>query len=142
MSARQASALLLLIVLAPGCGSDLPKTIPVSGRVTFDGQPPPAAGTVYFLPTEASEGYPSRPATGDFDQAGYFKAKTFEPGDGLMPGKYVLHIECYQTPPNMEGKPVKSHVPQKYQSAQTSGFKLDITPSMGPQEINLDVVTK
>jgi hypothetical protein len=124
------------------CGSNLPKTIRVSGQVTFDGQPPPAAGSVYFLPIEAAEGFPSRPATGDFDKDGYFKAKTFDPGDGLMPGKYIMYIECWESPPNLEGKPVKSYVPQKYQSAQTSGFKLDITPEMGPQDIQLNVATK
>jgi hypothetical protein len=127
---------------ALGCGNGLPRTVRVAGRVTFDGQAPPGPGTVYFLPQEASEGFPSRPATGDFDQQGYFKAKTFEPGDGLMPGKYTMHVECYQTPPNMAGKPVKSYVPQKYQSSMTSGFQLDITPKMGPQDVNLDVVTK
>ena len=125
-----------------GCGSGLPQTVRVSGRVTFDGQAPPGPGTVYFLPQEAGEGFPSRPATGDFDKEGHFKAATFARGDGLMPGKYTMHIECIQTPPNMEGKPVKSHVPTKYQSAQTSGFKLDITPDMRSQEVNLDIVTK
>ena len=53
-----------------------------------------------------------------------------------------MHVECYQTPPNMEGKPVKRYVPQKYQSSLASGFQLDITPKMGPQDVNLDVVTK
>src|SRR5207244_1962164 len=119
---------LLLLVIADGCGNRLPQTVQVSGRVTFDGQAPPGPGTVYFLPQEAAKGFPSRPATGDFDRAGYFKAKTFEPDDGLMPGKYTMHVECYETPPNMEGKPVKSYVPSKYQSAATSGFELEITP--------------
>jgi hypothetical protein len=135
---------LFIIVLLPalGCGSGLPQTVRVSGRVTFDGQPPPGPGTIYFLPQEAGPGFPSRPATGDFDKDGSFQAKTFEPGDGLMPGKYTMHIECFQTPPNMEGKPVKSYVPQKYQSAESSGFKIEITPNMGSRELNLDVVTK
>jgi len=136
--------LLILLAVMPlsACGSNVPKTIRVSGRVTFDGQPPPGPGSVYFLPIEAAEGFPSRPATGDFDKDGHFKAKTFDPGDGLMPGKYILYVECWETPPNLEGKPEKSYVPQKYQAAQTSGFKLDITPKMGPQEVNLELATK
>jgi hypothetical protein len=132
--------LFLLMIL--GCGSNMPQTVPVSGRVTFDGQPPPGPGTVYFLPKEAAEGFPSRPATGDFDKDGNYKVKTFDPADGLMPGKYIMHVECWETPPNMEGKPVKSYVPEKYQSVETSGLKLDITPDMGSQTVNLDVVTK
>ncbi len=132
----------LILTTAFGCGSDVPQTVPVTGRVTFDGHAPPGAGTVYFVPQEAAAGFPMRPGTGDFDQEGYFTTKTFDPGDGLMPGKYTMLIECWQVPPNMEGKPSKTFVPAKYQSAQTSGFKLDITPDMGPQEITLDVTTQ
>jgi len=132
---------LLVVIITAGCGNRLPQTVPVSGRVTFDGQTPPGPGTVYFLPQEAAAGFPSRPATGDFDKEGHFKVKTFEPGDGLMPGKYTMHVECYQTPPNMEGKPVKSYVPSKYQSAATSGFELEITPRMKPQQVDLDLLT-
>jgi hypothetical protein len=135
-----AAALAALVVA--GCGSGLPKTIRVSGRVTFDGQPPPGPGKIYFLPTEPAPGFPSRPAKGDYDADGRYRATTFEPGDGLMPGKYLISIESWDAPPNMTGNPGKSHIPEKYQSPQTSGFKIDITPKMGPQEMNVDVVTK
>ena len=135
-------SIFLATVLITACGSNLPQTVRVSGRVTFDGKTPPAAGSIYFLPVEAAEGFPSRPATGEFDANGHYRATTFEPGDGLMPGKYIMHIECWQSPPNLEGTPVKSFVPKKYQAANTSGFKLDITPKMGSQTVDLDVVTK
>jgi hypothetical protein len=42
----------------------------------------------------------------------------------------------------MNGAPGKSFIPKKYQSPQTSGFALDITPRTPPQEIKLDIVTK
>lgn len=131
----------LVLVLA-GCGSKLPQTVSVTGQVTFDGQPPPAAGIVYFLPVEAAAGFSSRPATGDFGPDGTFRATTFEPGDGLMPGSYQMHVECWETPPNMDGKPVKSYVPEKYQSAEASGFKVEITAEMRSQKLNLDVPTQ
>jgi hypothetical protein len=130
------------VVLLASCGSNLPETVRVSGQVTFNGQPPPAAGSVLFLPIEAAEGFPSRPASGAFGVDGRFTARTFEPGDGLMPGKYLISVESFDFPPNMQGNPGKSHVPKKYQSPQTSGFKLDVTPGMKAQEIMLDVVTK
>lgn len=136
---------LLLVALAfggwsvAGCGSGMPQTVPVSGRVTFDGQAPPGPGAVYFLPQEAAEGFPIRPATGDFDKDGYYKVKTFDPGDGLMPGKYTMHVECWKSPPNMEGKPVISFVPSKYQSAESSGFEVEITTDMESKEVNLDL---
>ena len=141
MKLRPGPILLIMLVLA-GCGSNLPQTVRVSGRVTFDGKAPPAAGSIYFLPVEAAEGFPSRPAIGEFDASGQYRATTFEPGDGLMPGKYIMHIECWQSPPNLEGNPVKSFVPQKYQAANTSGFKVEITPKMRSQTVDLDVVTK
>jgi hypothetical protein len=140
--AKPVCCLLLTCLMLSGCWNNLPKTIRVSGRVTFDGRPPPGPGTVYFLPQEAGEGFPSRPATGDFGADGQFRATTFEPGDGLMPGKYLMSVESWESPPNMSGNPVKSFVPKKYQSPQTSGFQLDITPTSKPQQITLDLVTK
>lgn len=129
-------------MLLTSCGSGLPQTIPVSGRVTFDGQAPPAAGSLLFLPVEAADGFPLRPASGAFGTDGQFKAKTFEPGDGLMPGKYSLSVECWDTPPNMSGNPGKSHVPRKFQSPATSGLTVEITTKMRRHEVNVDVVTK
>jgi hypothetical protein len=142
LRAHQGFWLLVICLALSGCWNNLPKTIRVSGRVTFDGGPPPAAGTVYFLPIEAGEGFPSRPAQAAFGPDGQFKATTFEPGDGLMPGKYLMTIECWESPPNMSGNPVKSYVPKKYQAPQSSGFQLDIAPTTKPQQITLDVVTK
>ena len=136
------SMIALIGLLVVGCGSGLPQTIRVAGRVTFNGQEPPAPGKVYFLPVEPAEGFPSRPAKGDYDKAGYFRATTFEPGDGLMPAKYLISIESWEAAPNMNGAPGKSYIPKKYQSPQTSGFTLDITPRTPPQDIKLDVVTK
>src|SRR5688500_4539913 len=101
---------ILLCVLLAGCDSGMPRTIPVTGKVLFDGDPPPATGTVYFtVPADAAGSM--TPATGDFDATGVFRAKTFKPGDGLLPGRFKLRLECYETPPNMEGKEVKSHLP-------------------------------
>jgi hypothetical protein len=128
--------------LLASCGSNLPRTIPVAGVVTFDGKAPPAAGNVLFLPTEAAEGYPMRPATAAFGTDGRFKAQTFDPGDGLMPGKYLVSIECWDTPPSMQGNPGKSFVPRQYQVPQTSGFALEITPKSRAQEIQLNLDTK
>lgn len=131
-----------LLSTVAGCGSDLPQTVQVTGLVTFDGKAPPAAGIVYFLPVEAASGFSMRPASGDFEADGAFSAVTFEPGDGLMPGKYVMYVECWETPPNMDGKPVKSFVPDKYANAETSGFEVEITPDLSSKVVNLDVVTK
>lgn len=131
-----------LICLA-GCGSSgLPTTVDVTGEVTFDGQSPPGPGIIYFLPHAAAEGFPLRPGSGDFDATGAYATTTFEPGDGLMPGSYKVYIECWETAPNMEGNPVKSFVPKNFQSAETSGFELDVPAKGASLRMNFDVVTK
>ncbi len=125
-----------------GCGNGMPQTVKVTGKVTFDGKAPPGPGIVYFLPMEAAAGLPLRPATGDFGADGLYRTTTFEQNDGVMPGKYKIYIECWEQEPNMDGKPVKSHVPKKYQTADTSGYELDITKETKPKELNLDLATK
>jgi len=124
---------------AVGCGSDLPRVIPCQGTVTFDGGPCPKPGTLYFTPIEPAPGYSMRPATGHFDVDGHFTATTFEPGDGLIPGRYKVGVECWEVEPNMEGRAAVSHVSEKYQNPQTSGFEIDVRPDGGPQVFNFDV---
>jgi len=134
--------LTLMLAMTTGCGSDMPKTVKVSGKVTFDGKAPPGPGVVYFLPKEAAKDFPLRPATGDFAANGEYKATTFEPNDGLMPGNYRAYIECWETAPNMDGKPVKSFVPKKFQSADSSGFELEVTVKDQSRQQDFAVVTK
>lgn len=129
----------LAVFCAAGCGSDLPQVIPCEGRVTFDGGPCPRPGTLYFTPIEPAAGYPMRPATGHFDVDGQFTATTFGPGDGLLPGRYKVGVECWEVEPNMEGRPTVSHVSETYQNPQTSGFDIDVRPDGGPQEFHFDV---
>jgi hypothetical protein len=128
-------------LIAAGCGGDgRPEMIPVTGKVTFNGAKPPGPGTLWFTIDEAAPGFPSRPATGDFDAEGNYSAKTFEPGDGLIPGKYKIRIDCWEVPPTMGGPPAKSFVPAKYQSPQTSELTVEIAPGEDAKEVNFDVV--
>lgn len=91
------AALLLVFAFMPGCGNknDL---VQVKGRVTFDGQAPPKSGRLYFgspldAPTKA------RPAYAAFDDAGNFEVTSLKPGDGLLPGKYLVTVECVKSDP-------------------------------------------
>ncbi len=83
--------------LAAGCGGDhgLP-IVPVTGRVTFDGGPPPAVGNITFVQVSGSgvEGLPSRPGRAVFSTNGEYEASTFKDGDGLLPGRYQITITC------------------------------------------------
>lgn len=134
----------LLLALAPwlallGCGSDRPQTVPVSGRVTLGGKAPPTGGTLWFTPDQAAPGFPMRPGTGDFAADGAYQTKTFVAGDGLLPGRYLVRVDCWKTPPNMEGKPTQSYLPAKYQNPSTSGLELDVKPDSAPITFDVEV---
>lgn len=114
--------------------------VPVSGKVTMNGGKVPGPGTLWFTIDEAAPGFPSRPATGDFDAEGNYSAKTFEAGDGLIPGKYGIRIDCWEVPPTMGGPPSKSFIPAKYQSPQTSELAVEITPGEDAKTVDIDII--
>ncbi len=74
--------------LVIGCsGGGGPQTAPVSGTVTYDGQP--VAGVkVVFIPKEGG----SRNASGVTDAQGRFQLTMFEENDGAVPGEYSVSI--------------------------------------------------
>ena len=133
-----ATCLAALVVLS-GCGPDRPQTIPVSGKLTFRGGPPPAPGALYFTSDDPAEGFSRRPASADFNAEGRFTVKSWEAGDGLVPGRYQVTVECWEVPPNMDGQPVKSYVPEKYQSSLTTDLEVEVASADGSQELELDV---
>jgi hypothetical protein len=87
------STLLVVFLLAgSGCGNRL---VPVEGVVTLDGKPVEGA-TVMFVPTEGS----GRPATGATESDGSFRLKSFDSGDGILPGNYKVTVS------KIEGGPI------------------------------------
>ena len=66
----------------------------------------------------------------DVDQEGRFRATTQPNRDGLVPGTYRVGLEMWEVPPTMGGPPAKSYLPQKYQSAVTSGLEV-VVPADG-----------
>ena len=108
----------MLLSGLPGCGrNDRPTTIRVQGTVTFDGELPEYPGAIYFAPTEVAEGYPRRGGRAIFETDGKFSATSFEEGDGLVPGKYVVRLECWKVPPAM-GKPGVSYLPKGFEAPE------------------------
>ena len=136
---RLLAASAALTLAAGGCGGGRPQPVPVSGKVTVAGKAPPAGGAVWFTPEEAASGFPMRPGIGDFAADGAYQAKTFAPGDGLLPGRYKLRIDCWKTPPNMEGKPKQSYLPAKYLNPQQSGLELNVQPGADPITFDIDI---
>lgn len=101
MSRRLVLSLICLqLILAVGCSNPPPKpkdqkeTFPVSGIVHIDGKP--VAGVqVFAYPADNPPGGQSTPTTGALhngvtDAEGKFKMATYNPGDGVPEGSYVV----------------------------------------------------
>jgi hypothetical protein len=115
-----------------GCGgSGRPKTIPISGRVSINGQPPGESGRLHFTPTQAAEGYAKRPAGGAFTAEGTYRVMSWEPDDGLVPGHYTVSL--------MPSDLSKTAIPAKYREGATSGLELDVPVDQGEIEFNIEV---
>jgi hypothetical protein len=88
----------LLVVLglaiASGCGEDegIGRRYPVSGKVTYKGEPVPK-GTVSFTPADSKIG---RHAGGDIQPDGSYRLTTLTPGDGALPGKYLVSVAAQE----------------------------------------------
>jgi hypothetical protein len=128
------SAILGLALIA-GCGDSNPKTAPVSGKVTYKGEPVPKVNVVY---TPAK----GRPAQGTTDAEGKYTLSTFKSNDGAVPGEHKVAITSTETPP-MPGskeyatwKPSGPDYPKKYRNSVDSPLK--ITVPGGNYDINLE----
>ena len=133
---RSRLAYMIVVALLAGCGTKH-GTVPVGGTVTLDGQSLPGPGKIMFTQIEPGPGQPVRPGFARFTADGAYEAQTFEPGDGLFPGKYGIAVECWETPPNMDGLPVKSFIPAKFSNPMTSGFEL--TVEVGSKRVEFDI---
>lgn len=113
------ASLAAAVVGLGGCGGpDRPTTIPISGRVTINGQPPGEFGKLFFTPIEAAAGYSMRPASGSFDSQGVYRVMSWEPDDGLVPGRYTVNV--------MPADPARTKIPERYRDSGTSGLEVEV----------------
>ena len=91
--------LLAGLLVACGCqkGPKTPPTYPVSGKVTYKGEPVEGA-TVSFLPS--AEG--GQAASGVTDASGQYKLTSFKKDDGAVAGQYKVAIAKYKDEPAEE----------------------------------------
>jgi hypothetical protein len=101
--------------------------VPVSGRVTIDGQPV-TNGSVSFRPLHG------RPASGKLNDQGRFTLKTFEPGDGCIPGKHDVTIHSTDL---LSRTQLRWNVPKKYQSSSTTDITVTVEGPKDDLEIQL-----
>ncbi len=139
-----------------GCGgaddkgaASRPKTISVSGKVTYKGSPL-AGATVVFHPTTGPG------ATGMSSETGEFSLTTFEAGDGTVAGKHKVTVSKIETvgadnsyfdtaspnygkeqPPEARGT-TKHLVPERYGVVESSDLTADV-PESGKASVTLEL---
>jgi hypothetical protein len=135
------STLALAVAAVSGCSDGRPVRLPVAGRVTRDGQPL-ATGRIGFWPDKGL------PAYAPIQSDGTYRLTTFESGDGVVPGTYVVTIEAtlveYAGPQFHSAeqefqhradaracKPAKPRVrrlvPERYSRRETSDLRAEVT---------------
>jgi hypothetical protein len=139
---RYRSAMIVVVLASlAGCGKHTVPTVPVTGRITYAGGQWPKPGILYFTPSEAFDDLPCRPGTASFGADGKFRATAFANRDGLIPGSYRLHVECWEYPPSMDPKApaAKSYIPSTFQATSQNGFEVRVDPDKDGVELDLDV---
>ncbi|MCA9014241.1 MAG: carboxypeptidase regulatory-like domain-containing protein [Planctomycetaceae bacterium] len=123
-----------LVLVGCGSGVDRPSTSKVEGTVTFDNQPLEGA-SISFIPQDG------RPASGFTDASGHFVLKTFEAGDGAIPGEHTV-IVTKVTAESNSGDDIyakqKSVIPEKYGDLKKSGLTATVKAD-GENNFNFDL---
>jgi hypothetical protein len=153
----------LAVLAILGCTSKAKlDTVPVSGTVTLDDKPVDGA-RVAFTPTSTTG---TAAASGVTDANGRYKLTTRNPGDGALPGNYLVMISKTETggapaseaiKPGMSDKEKEKAaylkagkkadpkftdlVPPKYKNPGTSGFKAEVTKG-GKNEFDFPMTSK
>jgi hypothetical protein len=129
--------LLLATAAVAGCGGDGKPLVPVSGRVTYGGGEWPFPGYITFSPIESSASMPARPGSGPFKTNGKYVVGSYQPGDGLMPGRYHVSVSCIE--PNDTSKPPNE---LELVPADFTTEDLVVEAGQGAIELNIDVPKK
>jgi hypothetical protein len=134
---RALPSMFLLSFALVGCGSS--DRVPVSGRVTYDGGDWPVEGSITFSCLEPAAGYSRTAGVARFDRKGNYEVRSQSGKDqGIYPGLYRVHLECWQVPPTMQGPPAKSYLPNDFLREDNDRLLVRIEPAQ-PVIYNLDV---
>jgi hypothetical protein len=141
-AARPVALLVLAATVAvAGCGGSRLGTVPLSGRITYKGEPL-IGGTVTFHPVDAAQ---CRPATASIQPDGSFVAATLENDRGIMPGEYRVSVVLLKTPlfdvsPAQAAAAAKTNMvlPPRYADPATSGLSVTVEPG-GTETYDIDL---
>lgn len=128
--ARRANGVALVVIamfsmLLAGCGDGRPAPAPVTGVVTYQGQPVEGAHVVFY-----TQG--TRPAMGTTNAEGRFSLLTWKPGDGALQGEAVVCITkeeaIHRKPDDPYAVATKSLLPEKYRVPANSPLRAEVKP--------------
>jgi hypothetical protein len=129
-------AILLLTVLAAGCGDGRPAPAPVTGVVTYKGAPVEDAHVVFYTAG-------TRPAMATTDAKGQFSLLTWKPGDGALAGQAVVCVTKEKTVKRKSDDPYAagsvSELPEIYRIPSKSPLRAEVKPDV-PNEFKFDLV--
>jgi len=138
------AAVFSLLGVPAGCGPKRPKTVPVTGRITYRGQPLEGARVMFYTPG-------GRPATGTTDKDGRFRLETFSTSDGALLGEHTVVISKYVSPlggdPLAPGQeklweggppPIRQLIPARYTTPAASPLRAKVTAE-GPNDFSFDL---
>lgn len=120
----------------PGC-SHGPQTVPVSGKVTYQGKPL-AFGTVMFQPESGP------PAKAQIQPDGSFTLET-DGTPGAVVGTHQVRVACFANqapnapPPPADREPTLGQplIPIRYNNFGQSNLVVEVTEGMEPVALNL-----
>jgi hypothetical protein len=130
-SYRWIATSLISLTAIGGCGPERPKTIPITGQVTINGNAPGEVGNIYFTPTKTADGYSSRPAKGAFGPDGTYHVMSWAVDDGLVPGHYAVSV--------IPADPNKTAIPRRYHQNTSSGLEVDVPVDQRRVEYNIEL---
>lgn len=129
-----------------GCAKSGPEMVPIHGDISYNGATLQnvTQGIVRYTPKEG--GTAAREATGRIQPDGTFVLTTFNAGDGVVAGEYLITVTANSGPmltreqaeSGAKHAAPKSIVPEKYRSAVTSGLTDSVNSShSGVKKIEL-----
>jgi len=139
---------LLAAFAAAGCGdaSGVGRTVSVGGRITLDGAPLTAAGTVVLFKPDAAKGNASPwEPTGTVDGQGNYTLFT-KGKRGAPPGWYKVIVTAFKAQadevkgPRLKLPVPKSLVPARYGQAATTPLSVEAVENPAPEAYDLKLV--
>jgi hypothetical protein len=123
--------------ISGGCATEdpHPPTVPVEGKVTYEGKPLPK-GTVTFQPDGG------RPAVGEIQPDGTYRLSTFGDKDGAIAGTHkVMIISNTGDSSKMPSTPgyvtPKDLIPKKFGDLRTSGLEVSVSKDKKSYDFDL-----